>query len=113
MGFLINFVLMTLIVGIGAYVLPGVEVDGIWTALIVALLLGLVNATLGWVLRLITAPLNRITLGLISFIIGVLLILLVDNLVDGFTVDGFRYAALFAIVISVFRALLGVGDDKK
>lgn len=113
MNFLINLVIMAIIVGVAAYLLPGVEVGGVWDAVIVALLLGLVNATLGRILRFITAPLNRITLGLISFIISALMILLVDALVDGFAVANFWYAALFAIIISIIRVVFGVGDDKK
>jgi putative membrane protein len=103
---------MALIVGVAAYLLPGVEVSGIWSAVIVALLLWLVNATLGFVLRFVTAPLNWVTLGLLSFVISVLLILLVDNLVVGFKVDGFWYAALFAIVVSVLRVILGLEERK-
>jgi len=113
MNFLINLVVMAIIVWFVVYLLPGVEVGGIRDAGIVALLLCLVNATLGRLLRFITAPFNWITLGLISFVISALMILLVDALVDGFAVENFRYAALFAIIISVIRVVFGVGDDKK
>lgn len=69
MGFLINVIITAIAVGIGAYVLPGVTVDGPVAAIIVALLLGLANASIGRLLRVITAPINRITLGLMSLVI--------------------------------------------
>ncbi|MBP7848578.1 phage holin family protein [Patescibacteria group bacterium] len=62
MGFLINVIVTAIAVGVGAYVLPGVTVDGAIAAVIVALLLGLANASVGRLLRIITAPINRMTL---------------------------------------------------
>lgn len=79
MGFLVNLIITAIAVGVAAYLLPGVTVDGPIAAIIAALLIGLANASIGRLLRIITAPINWLTLGLMSLVIGVLMILLVDN----------------------------------
>jgi len=66
---------------IAAYLIPGIEVDGFVTALIFAVVLGIVNATLGVILKILTAPLNWLTLGLVSLVINVLMVLLVDKFI--------------------------------
>jgi len=100
---------------IGAYVVPGVQVDGYLSAIIAAVLIAIANATIGLILRIFTFPLNMLTLGLISFIITVLMILLVDNLMTGFNTTGFLAAAILAIVIALikmlFNAVFGVSKD--
>lgn len=106
MGFLINVIITAIAVGIGAYVLPGVTVDWVIAAVIVALLLGLANASVWRLLRVITAPINWMTLGLMSLVIWVLMILLVDNLYSGFEVAGFRTAVIFAIIVALVQMVL-------
>lgn len=88
-----------------------VQIDGFVTALIVAIVLGLVNATIGFLLKLLTAPLNWITLGLVSLIINVLMVLLVDNFINGFSTNGFWAAAIFALVLAIIQSFLGVQKD--
>lgn len=105
---------MGLAVFIGARIVPGVQVDGYTTAIIAALLIALANATVGFILRILTFPINFLTLGLVSFIITVLMILLVDNLMKGFNTSGFFAAAILAIVIAIINALYSIvaGSDK-
>ncbi len=62
MKFLISLLLSALAVFVAAYLVPGVRIDGFTTALIVAIVVGLLNATVGLVLKLLTAPLNWLTL---------------------------------------------------
>ena len=83
--------------------------------IIAAILIALANATIGLVLRIFTFPLNILTLGLISFIITVLMILLVDNFMTGFNTTGFLAAAILAIAVSVIKMLLDsiFGVEKK
>ncbi len=76
------------------YVVPSVQVASLGTALIVALVLGLINAVLRPVLVLLTLPVTLLTLGLFIFVINALLFQLAGNLVDGFNVGGF-WPALF------------------
>lgn len=108
MSFLISLLLSAVAVFASAYLVPGIVVDGFVTALIFAVVLGLVNATIGYFLKLITAPLNWLTLGLISLIINVLMVLLVDNFITGFDANGFWAAAVFALVLAVIQSVLGV-----
>lgn len=106
MKLIIEILLMGLALLIGAYVIPGVQVDGYLSAIIAAVLIAVANATIGLILRIFTFPLNVLTLGLISFIITVLMVLLVDNLMDGFNTTGFFAAAVLAIVVALIKMVL-------
>ena len=108
MRFIISLLLSAVAVLAAAYIVPGVVVDGFLTALIFAVSLGVVNATIGFCLKLITAPLNWLTLGLVSLVINVLMVLLVDNFVMGFSTNGFWTAAIFALVLAIIQSLLGI-----
>lgn len=114
MRLIIEILLMGLAVFIGARLVPGVSVDGYGTAIIAALLIALANATIGFILRILTFPVNFLTLGLVSFIISVLMILLVSNIMSGFQVTGFWAAAILAIVVALIKAVFGAiaGTDK-
>lgn len=92
---------------LGAYLVPGVQINGFGSAILAALLIALANATIGFVLRLLTFPLNVLTLGLFSFIITVLMVLLVDHLMTGFNTTGFLAAAILAIVVAIIKTILG------
>lgn len=107
MKIIIEILLMGIIMLIAAYLVPGVQVDGFGTAIIAAILIALVNSTLGLILRVLTFPITVLTLGLFSFIITVLMILLVDSMLDGFHTAGFWSAALLAIVIAIMKAIFG------
>lgn len=87
-----------------ANVVPGFGVDTFYTALIAALVLGLVNALIRPILLILTLPINILTLGLFTFVINALMIWLVSTIVKGFTVEGFVpafLAALFLWVVSL------------
>ena len=66
-----------------AYLVPGIAVDGIWSALLTALVLGLVNAIIRPILLVLTLPVNIVTLGLFTFVINALMIWLVSAIVKG------------------------------
>ena len=106
MKLIVEILLMGLAMLIGAYVVPGVQVDGYLSAIIAAVLIAVANATIGLILRVFTFPLNVLTLGLISFIITVLMVLLVDNLMAGFNTSGFFAAAILAIVVALIKMVL-------
>jgi putative membrane protein len=112
MKFILEILLTGLAVLITATILPGVHVAGYLTALVAGILLAIVNATIGLLLRILTFPLNILTLGLISFIISVFMVLLVSHLMDGFVVNGFFNAALFAIVLSIFKMLFHTAEKR-
>ena len=84
-----------------SYVLPGFEVTTLFAALAAALLLGLANITIRPILLLLTLPINILTLGLFTFIINALMLELVANVVEGFTIVDFRTALLGALILAV------------
>ena len=105
MRWIVEIFLTGLAIYIAANLIPGVHIHGFFTAVVAGILLGLVNATIGLVLRIITLPISILTLGLFSFVISVLMVLLVSHLLDGFYVAGFVPAALFAIVMTILKMI--------
>lgn len=89
-----------------SYILPGIYVANFWVALIVALVLGLINSFIKPILLFLALPINVLTFGLFTFVINAALILLADNLVAGFTVDGFLWALIFSLIVSIVNSLL-------
>lgn len=94
--------------------LPGVEVAGFTTALIVAVVLGLLNIFVKPILVILTLPVTIVTLGLFLLVINALIILLCDKIVGGFGVESFWIALFFSIILSVLQSivysLLGTDD---
>ena len=88
------------------YLLPAVQVRDFWTALLVALVLGLLNAIVRPVLVLLTLPITVLTLGLFLFVINGLMFWLVARMLDGFTVTGFWWAVLAALLYSVISSVV-------
>ncbi|TMQ57390.1 MAG: phage holin family protein [Candidatus Eisenbacteria bacterium] len=80
--------------------LPGFHVSGWGSAILASLALGIVNATVGLVLTILTFPLILLTLGLFSFVVNAIVILLVAFLVPGLSINGFLPALIAAIVLS-------------
>jgi len=106
MMLILRWLVMTAAVAVAAYVVPGVAVKGFFTALMVALFLGVMNVLIKPVLILITLPINILTLGLFTFVINALLVLAVSAVVKGFEVNGFWAAILFSIILSVVNFIL-------
>lgn len=106
MGLIIKLLVSTLSVIVGSYLLPGVKVPDFSTALIVAIVLGVINMFMKPILILLTLPLNILTLGLFTLIINGLLILLTSRLVPGFYVENIWWAILFSIIISLVSTFL-------
>ncbi|MFY9845821.1 MAG: phage holin family protein [Terriglobales bacterium] len=106
MRLLLHWILSALAVWIVSRVVPGISVSGPMAALIAAAVIGLVNATLGLILKVLTFPLTLLTLGLFWFVINALMLELASSLVPGFQVRGFEAAFLGAIVLSVVSSLL-------
>ena len=106
MKLLLNWVLSALAVWIVAQIVPGVHLSGAASALIAALAIGFINATIGFVLKIVTFPLTLLTLGLFWFVINALMLELASALVPGFQVRGFLAAFVGAIVLSLVNLLL-------
>ena len=89
-----------------AYFLPGFHVRGIEAAMIAAAVIGLVNGTIGALLKLLTFPIGCITLGLGFLVINALMLWLSSRFVDGFHIDGLLPALIGAVLLSLVNALL-------
>lgn len=103
---LIRWVLNAAALWIVAHLISGVTYRSIPTLLWAAALLGLVNALIRPILLLVTLPLNILTLGLFTFVINAIMLLLVDALIPGFNVAGFGTALLAAVLLAIVGGLL-------
>lgn len=113
MSILVNWLLSAIAIGITAYLLPGVHINGgVATLLVLSVVLGLINAILKPILKLLTLPITILTLGLFSLVINALLILLASSIVPDFMVDGFWWALLFSIVLSLVNGFFSSLKDK-
>jgi putative membrane protein len=106
MGFLLKLLVSSLAVFFGAYILHGVYLDGFPTAILVAILMGFLNAFLKPILVILTIPITLITFGLFLLVINAVIIMLADYALSGFTVDTFFTAVLFSIIVSVITWIL-------
>jgi putative membrane protein len=107
MRLLLNWVLSALAVWIVAHLVPGFYVSGFTAALIAALVIGFINATVGLLLKILTFPLTLVTLGLFWLVINALMLELASALLSpGFQVRGFLAAFLGAILLSLVNMIL-------
>jgi putative membrane protein len=106
---IIQLILSAIAVGITAYLLPGVTVDGFITALIVAVVLAVVNTFVRPIILVLTLPITILTLGLFSLVITALMVILTDYVVPGFEVAGFWSALFFGVVLALISMVFGKG----
>ena len=106
MGLIVTWIINAIAVFVSAYILPGVQLSNFLTAMVVAVVLGVVNAIIKPILVLLTLPITVVTFGLFALVINAVMILLVSSVVDGFTVNGFWWALIFSIVLSVVSTIL-------
>ncbi|HEY1766577.1 MAG TPA: phage holin family protein [Terracidiphilus sp.] len=104
LGMLLQWLLSAVALLIVSRIVPGFYVHGLWPALIASLVIGLLNATVGFFLKIVTFPLSILTLGIFLLVINGLMILLASSVVRGFRVQGFVPAFWGAVVL----ALLGI-----
>jgi len=114
MNLLIKILVTSALVFLIANFMPGVRVAGFTTALIVAIVLGLLNIFIKPILVILTLPVTILTLGLFLLIINALMILLCTKIVDGFSVDTFLTALFFSIILSLLQSIMNgiLGDGK-
>jgi putative membrane protein len=106
MAILVNWLISALAIIVAAYLLPGVSVSGIGVALILAVVLGLINAVIRPIILLLTLPVNVLTLGLFTFVINALMIILADAVTPGFAVRNFWWALAFSIILALINSVL-------
>jgi putative membrane protein len=112
---LLHFLITSVVFLLLAQYLPGFHVDGWGTAILAALALGVVNVTLGTILKILTFPILLLSLGLFSFVINAILIMVVAFLIPGLSINGFWPALVAAVVLSgvnlLFKAATAKSDD--
>jgi putative membrane protein len=106
MKILAHWLLSAIAVWIVSEIVPGFMVSSLTAALTAAVVIGLVNATLGLVFKIVTFPLTVMTLGLFWFVINGVMLLVAAKLVPGFAISGFLSAFIGAIVLSVVNMVL-------
>jgi len=106
MNKIIKFLINGFAVYATAYLLSGVEVSGFVVALIVALVLAVLNVLVKPILILLSLPVTILTLGLFTFVIDAVIVLLASRIVTGFVIDGFWTAIVFSIVLAVISYVL-------
>lgn len=115
MRILINWLISAVSLMAVALVIPGFEVTSFKAALVAALVIGLINVTIGLFLKVITFPLTLLTLGIFWLVINALMLELASSLVSGFIIQGFLPAFVGGIVLSlvnmVLRALAGTRKE--
>ncbi len=110
MRVIIRLLIYTCAVLLTAWLLPGVRIEEFTTALMVAIALAILNTFLRPILVFLTIPVTIFTLGLFLLVINALIIMLIASVVPGFTVDGFWWALLFSIILSIIASIFGTSS---
>jgi putative membrane protein len=112
MNLIIKILFSAVIAFVLSKILSGLHIDSIITALIFAVVLAALNAIVKPILIVLTVPVTVVTLGLFLFAINAIVILLAARLIDGIKIDGFWWAMLFSIILSIFDTAVQKSMDK-
>ncbi|MCX8533969.1 phage holin family protein [Chryseobacterium luquanense] len=105
MNILIRLFITAIVAFLLTKILPGVHFDGFGGAVIFAIVLGVLNLILKPILSLFGLPLTIITLGFFALVINAIIILVADYFIDSMKVDGFWWAFIFSIALSIITSL--------
>ncbi len=105
MRFFFRVIIATFSLILVAKLLPGIDISGLYPALISAILLGILNALVRPILIFLTLPITVVTLGIFIFVINAGIFLFVASFVDGFAVDGFFSALLGSVLVSMVSSI--------
>ncbi len=108
LNFFLTWLVSAAVLVLVSYVVPGFTVSSFTAALIAALAIGIINAIVVPLLNLLALPLNILTLGLFSFVVSAVGLLLASAFVSGFTIAGFWPALLGAVMIAVINGIVGL-----
>lgn len=113
-GLVIRWVLNALALLFTAWLMPGIELQGIGAALVSALVLGIVNAVIRPIVLFLTLPLNIVTLGLFTLVINAVMLLITGSAVGGLVISGFWAAFFGSIILTIASGALStiVLDDE-
>ena len=103
---IVNLLFTALFVILLANFMPGVSVDSLYTAVIVAVVLALLNMFIKPIIVLFTLPVTVLTLGLFLLVINALIVMLCDYLIDGFKIVDFVHALIFSLVLSLCQSIV-------
>jgi putative membrane protein len=106
MGIFIRWLILTVSIIIASYLLDGIRVSGFFSAFSAAAILGILNAFLRPILLILTLPLTIVSLGLFTFVINAILLMMVQGVIPGFDVHGFWAAVLGSLLISLVSWVL-------
>ena len=106
MRIIIKLLINALALFLTAWIVPGIQISSFWTAIIAAIVLAVINVIIRPIMLIITLPINIITLGLFTFFINALMLLLASDIVPGFFISGFLSAILGAIILTIISTVL-------
>jgi putative membrane protein len=113
MRILLNWLVSAVALWLVSQIVPGFHVSGLGSAMIAVVIIGLVNATLGVLLKIVTFPLAILTLGIFWWIVNAMMLWVASSFVPGFTITSFTSALLGAVVLAlvnmVFHRILPKG----
>lgn len=110
-GFILKFILTAVLVYGLSMVLPGVALNGVGSAAILVIVLGILNAVVKPILQIIGFPITVLTLGLFLIVINVIIVMLADYLMTSFSVNGFISALIFSIALSLVNSVVDMVLD--
>ena len=105
-GLLVRWLVLTVAIVFSSYLISGIQVSGVFSALFAAAILGILNVFFRPILIILTLPINILTLGLFTFVINALILKMASGVISGFEVHGFWSAVFGALVISAFNWIL-------
>src|SRR5687768_11356629 len=111
MGFIIKVLITAAAAIVAAYLLPGVRLNSLETALLVGLALAVLNTFIKPILVVLTIPVTILTLGLFLLVINAILVKVADYFIDGFTVPGLLSALIFSLIVSVVSFIINMFVD--
>ena len=114
-GTVIRWLILTAAIMLTSYLLDGIQVSGFFSALLAAAILSVLNVFLRPILIILTLPINILSLGLFTFVINAILLMMVSGVIPGFNVTGFWPALFGSLLISIVNAVLGsfISDDRQ
>ena len=108
-----RWLMSTAIMLLTAWILPGVSIDSVGTAIIASLIWGVVSFFAVPILFILTLPITVVTLGLFMFVLNALILLIVPHMVNGFVIDGFWSALWFSLIYSILMSIVTPKTQKK
>ena len=105
-GILMRWLILTVAIIVTSYMLDGIKITGFFSAIFSAAFLGILNAFFRPILLVLTLPINILSLGLFTFVINALLLLMASGVIPGFTISGFWTALFGSLLISLVSFIL-------